>query len=65
MHSWTLTHLCKVINGFQFLLHTFPKYSKLTNIVMSHVLKSIEDERSFSSKSFFKNKLQNHFNAHL
>jgi hypothetical protein len=59
MHSWTLTHLCKVINVFQFLSHTFLEYLILTNIVISYVLRFVEDERSFKSKSFLKNKLQN------
>ncbi len=38
-----LIHLWCVINTFQLLFHTFPEYMKVTKIVMTHILKSIED----------------------
>jgi hypothetical protein len=37
-------HLWKVINASHPLSHTFPKYLKLTEIAMMHVLGFIEDE---------------------
>jgi len=39
-----LTCLWNMINVF-ILSHTFPKYLKLANIVMTHVLGFVEDER--------------------
>jgi hypothetical protein len=41
------------------LVATFPKYIKLAEVAMVHVLGSVEDERSFSSLTFLKDKLQN------
>jgi len=45
--------LWKVINTSQLLSHTFPKYLKLAEIAMTHTLGLVEDERCFSSMSFF------------
>jgi hypothetical protein len=47
------TRLWKVINTSQLLSHTFPKYLKLAEIAMTHTLGLVEDERCFSSMSFF------------
>jgi len=41
------------------------KYFKLAKIVIVEVLKSIEDEQTFSTLYFIKSKLQNRFNQHL
>ncbi len=47
------TCLWLVINAFQLLSHTFPKYLELTEITMTHILGSVEDERCFNLVSFF------------
>ena len=41
------------------------KYVKLAKFVVVHVIGSVEDERYFSSLSFFKNKLFNSLDEHL
>jgi hypothetical protein len=59
-----LTHLWRVINASQLLFHTFPKYLKLAEIAMTHILGSIEDELCFNSVSFLKDKVCNRLNPH-
>ncbi len=58
------TRLWLVINASQLLFHTFPKYLELAEIVMIHILGSVEDERCFSLVSFLKDKVHNHLNSH-
>jgi hypothetical protein len=60
-----VTRFWRVIHASQLLAHFFPEYLKLVEIAMIHVLGSIEDESSFSSVSFLKNKLRNCLNPHL
>jgi hypothetical protein len=57
--------LWKMINVFQLMFHTFPKYLKLTKIIMIHVHGSLKDERCFTFMSFLKIKLYNYLNLHL
>jgi hypothetical protein len=49
---------------FFILSHTFPKYLKLVEIAMVHVLIFIEDKRCFNSISFLKSKMWNRLNPH-
>jgi hypothetical protein len=57
--------LWKMINVFHLLSNTFPKYLKLAEIAMTHVLGSVEGEQCFYSVSFFKSKVRNHLNPYL
>jgi len=59
------TRLWKVINTSQLLSHTFPKYLKLAEIAMTHILGLVEDEGCSSSMSSMKSKLRKPLNPHL
>ena len=48
------------------LVSNFPEFAKLAEIALVQVLGSVEDERTFSSLSFLKDKTRNRLdNAHL
>jgi len=54
-----------MFSTFKVLWNILLKYFKLAKIVIVQVLGSTEDERTFSTLSFMKSKLQNRFNEHL
>jgi hypothetical protein len=54
-----VTKLWRRLDANSALSTSFPEYIKLAQIAMIHVLGSVEDERAFSSVSFFKDKLRN------
>jgi hypothetical protein len=54
-----------VINASQLQFHSFPKFLKLAEIAMVHVLGFVEDEHCFSFASFLKTKLRNCLDPHL
>jgi hypothetical protein len=54
------TCMWRVIHASQLLFNVFPKYLKVVEIAMVHVLGSIEDEQSFNFVAFLKNKVNNH-----
>jgi hypothetical protein len=54
-----LTRLWRVLDANIALATTFPEYIKLAEVAMVHILGSVEDERSFSSLTFLKDKLRN------
>jgi hypothetical protein len=58
-----LTWLWRVLDATSICL--YPEYMKLAKIAVTHVLRSIEDERCFSSVRFFKNKLRNPLDNNL
>ncbi len=60
-----LTHMWWLIDASQLLSHVFPKYLKVTNIVMVHVIGFVKDKRCFNSIAFLRNKVCNHLNNHL
>jgi hypothetical protein len=55
----------RVIHASQFLSNAFPKYLKVIEIAMAHVLGFVEDERCFNYVAFLKNKVGNRLNSHL
>jgi hypothetical protein len=60
-----LTHKWQVIYASQLLFNAFPKYLKVVEIAMVHVLGSIEYERCFYFVAFLKNKVWNTLNNYL
>lgn len=54
-----------MIDASQLLSHVFPKYLKVTNIAMVHMLGFVKDKRCFNSIAFLRNKVCNHLNNHL
>jgi hypothetical protein len=64
-HINPLTWLWITLETSCILKHSFPKFFKLAKIVIVQVLGSMEDEHTFSTLSFMKSKLRNHFNEHL
>jgi hypothetical protein len=59
------TCICWVIRVSQWLSHVFPKYLKVIEIDMVHVLGFIEGKQCFSYVVFLKNKAHNRLNNHL
>jgi hypothetical protein len=47
------------------MFHIFPKYLKLTKIIIIHVHGFVKDERCFIFMSFLYNILYNYLNLHL
>jgi hypothetical protein len=60
-----LTKIWRVLDGNSTLNKCFPEFFKLTEIAMIHVLGSVEDERTFSSLNFLKDRLRNRLDQHL
>lgn len=61
-----LTKLWRCLDSNSALAGNFQEYIKLAQIAMVQVLGSVEDERTFSSLSFLKDKLRNRLdNSHL
>lgn len=60
-----LTKLWRILDGNSLTQHLFSEYLKLAEISLVHVIGSVEDERTFSTLSFLKNKLRNALNEHL
>jgi hypothetical protein len=60
-----LTRSWRLFDAFQVFTHSFPKYLKLAKMTIVHVLRSVEDEKCFSSFTFLKNKLQATLDPHL
>ena len=61
-----LTKLWSSVACNRALVSNFPKFAKLVEIAIVQVLGSVEDERTFSSLSFLKDKTRNRLdNAHL
>jgi len=64
-HVNPLTQLWHTLEASHILQHSFLEFFKLATIAAMQVLGSMEDERTFSTLSFMKSKLKNHFNEHL
>jgi len=60
-----LTKVWQVLDGNHNLMQNFGEFLKLAEIVVVHVLGSIEDERLLSSVGFFKSKLCNNLEEHI
>ncbi len=60
-----LTRMWQVIHASHLLFNAFPKYLKVVEIAMVHVLGFVEDEQCFSSIAFLKNEVRNRLNNHL
>ena len=61
-----LTKLWRSVACNRALVSNFPEFAKLAKIAIVQVLGSVEDERTFSSLSFLKDKTRNRLdNAHL
>lgn len=58
-HMNPLTRLWRTLDANIALARQFPKYIKLAQLAIIHVLGSVEDERCFSSLTFLKDKLRN------
>ena len=58
-----VTKLWKHLDANSSLCTSFPKYIKLTQIALIHILGSVEDERAFSSLTFLKDKVMNRFDG--
>jgi len=52
-----LTQIWRTIDASHVFTHFFIKYLKLAKMAIVHVLRSVKDERCFSSLAFLKNKL--------
>jgi diphthamide synthase subunit DPH2 len=53
------------IDGNSFLRHSLSEYLKVVEIGIAIVLGSVQDERTFSTISFLKNKVRNRLTTHL
>lgn len=53
-----LTKVWRVLDGNNSLTKNFSEFIKLAEIAVTHVIGSVEDERTFSSLSFLKSKLR-------
>jgi hypothetical protein len=60
-----LTCMWQVIHASQLLSNVFPRYLKVVEIAMVHVLGFVEDEQCFSFVAFLKNKVRNKLDNHL
>jgi hypothetical protein len=60
-----LTKLWRIIDASSMLCHGFSKYLKLAEIAIVLVLGSMEDERTFSTLSFMKDRVRNRLETHL
>jgi hypothetical protein len=60
-----LTKLWRVVDTSSMLRHGLSEYLKLAEIATVLVLGSVEDERTFSTLSFMKDKLCNRLQTHL
>jgi hypothetical protein len=59
-----LTRIWRLLDGNLTLNKCFPEFIKLAEIAMIHVLGSVEDERTFSSLNFLKDRLWNRLDMH-
>jgi hypothetical protein len=64
-HVNPLTWIWKTLEASCISRHSFPKNFKLAEITIVQMLGLMEDECTFSTLSFMKSKLRNHFNEHL
>jgi hypothetical protein len=64
-HINLLTWLWRTLEASRISRHSFPKFFKLAKIAIVQLLGLVEDEHTFSTLSFMKSKLRNHFNEHL
>lgn len=60
-----VTRLWQKIDTSPHLRFQLSEYMKIAELVVVMVLGSVEDERTFSTLSFMKNKLQNRLSTHL
>ena len=60
-----LTHLWHRLEASGLLRHKLSEYLKIVELAVVVVLGSIENEHTFSTLSFMKNKLRNRLNVHL
>jgi hypothetical protein len=60
-----LKKLWRVVDTSSMLRHGLSEYLKLAEIATILVLGSVEDERTFSTLSFMKDKLRNRLQTHL
>ena len=60
-----LTRLWRRIKANGLLRHKLSDYFKVVELAVVTVLGSVEDERTFSTLSFMKNKLRNRLSVHL
>ena len=60
-----LTKLSRVVDTSSMLCHGLSEYLKLVEIAVVLVLESVEDERTFLTLSFMKDKLRNYLQTHL
>jgi hypothetical protein len=60
-----LTKLWRIIDANSMLQHNLSEQCKLAEIAIVLVLGSVEDERTFSTLSFMKDKLRNRVHTHL
>jgi len=60
-----LTRLWRRIEANGLLRHKLSEYMKVVELAVVTVLGSVEDERTFSTLSFMKNKLRNRLSTHL
>jgi len=59
------TRLWKGLTIKQILFHDIPKYTKLLKIASVKIIRSMEDEHTFNTKSLMKSKLRNRLTTHL
>ena len=60
-----LTRLWRRLEASGLLRHKLSEYLKIVELAVVAVLRSVEDERTFSTLSFMKNKLRSRLNVHL
>jgi hypothetical protein len=60
-----LTKVWRVLDSNNSLTQNFGEFLKLAEMVVVHVLGSVEDERLFSSVGFLKSKLRNNLEEHI
>jgi hypothetical protein len=60
-----LTQIWRIVDASQVLTHSFPKYIKLVEMEVVHVLGRVENERCFSFLVFLKSSLRTNLDLHL
>jgi hypothetical protein len=60
-----LTKLWQKVNQNSLMVQRLSEFIKVTEIAVTAVFGSVEDERTFSTLGFMKSKLHNHLGSHL
>ena len=60
-----VTHMWRSVEANTYLQHSLSEYIKVAELAVVMVLGSVQDEKTFSTLTFIKNKLWNRLTTHL